>query len=139
MTLPRSVAIVWFCLSLSALAAGQQRTPAAGGRVMVDFYAADSVEVDSVSGELNVPNVFTPNNDGINDYFEVRTDGSTVYEFSIFTRTGTRIFYSASPRIFWDGRSNAGKEMREGTYYYVIKEPGSGSPAEHAGFIHLFR
>jgi gliding motility-associated-like protein len=99
----------------------------------------DSLAVDSISGELKVPNVFSPNDDEINDYFEVETDGTTVYEFSVFTRTGTRIYHSLSPRIFWDGRSNAGKEMREGIYYYVIEEDGGSDPFEKAGFIHLFR
>ena len=101
---------------------------------MIENFAADSA-----LSELDVPNVFTPNGDNINDYFEVSTDGTTAYVLTVFTRTGTRIFHSNSTRIFWDGKSIGGKELPEGIYYYVIEEEGSGEPFAHAGFIHLFR
>jgi gliding motility-associated-like protein len=94
---------------------------------------------DSSVADLLVPNVFTPNGDQVNDYFEVPTDGVTVYELTIFTRTGTRIYHSRSPRIYWDGRSLEGKELPEGVYYYVIEEVDTSSPAGKAGFMHLFR
>jgi gliding motility-associated-like protein len=88
---------------------------------------------------LDVPNVFTPNGDDINDYFEVTTDGITAYEFSIFTRTGTRIYHSLSRRIFWDGKSIGGQELPKGIYYYVIEEVGAADPVKYSGFMHLFR
>lgn len=99
----------------------------------------DSLGADSISGALVIPNVFSPNGDEINDYFEVSTDGSTVYELSIFTRTGTRVFFSSSPRIFWDGRSNVGENLKQGVYYYVIEEKDGGDSTQEVGFIHLFR
>jgi len=101
--------------------------------------AIQTMRADTVGGDLVVPNVFTPNGDQINDYFEVTTDGVTVYELTCFTRTGTRIYHSRSPRIYWDGRSLEGKELPEGVYYYVIEEVGDTEPFEKAGFIHLFR
>ncbi len=99
----------------------------------------DSAAVDSTSATLVVPNVFTPNGDGIHDYFEVATDGVAVYEFNVFTRTGTRIFRSNSPRIFWDGTNSAGLDLKEGVYYYVIEEEGDSAPYSSAGFVYLFR
>jgi gliding motility-associated-like protein len=94
---------------------------------------------DTSASDLVVPNVFTPNGDQLNDYFEVPTNGSTVYELTIFTRTGTRIYHSRSPRIYWDGRSLEGKELPEGVYYYVIEEVDSSPTEGKAGFMHLFR
>jgi len=94
---------------------------------------------DTVDSELDVPNVFSPNGDGNNDYFEVTTNGITVYEFTVFTRSGSRVYHSLSPRIFWDGKSVGGEELSEGVYYYVIEEEGDSEPFEKAGFIHLFR
>ncbi len=101
---------------------------------MFELMAADSIDTDLV-----VPNVFTPNGDGINDFFEVTTDGITVYELTVFTRTGTRIYHSLSTRVFWDGKSIGGKELPEGVYYYVIEEEGGSEPITNAGFMHLYR
>jgi gliding motility-associated-like protein len=103
------------------------------------LHRIEALAADSAGSELNIPNVFTPNGDGTNDHFEVTTDGTTVYEFSVFTRTGTRIYHSRSPRIFWDGNSLDGSELKDGIYYYVIEEEGGISPFEAAGFMYLFR
>jgi len=94
---------------------------------------------DSTGQIPGIPNVFTPNGDGINDFFEVDTDGTTVYLFRIFTRNGTQIFYSKSPRICWNGKNSSGMDVKAGIYYYVIEETGASDPFEQAGFLHLFR
>ena len=70
-----------------------------------------------VSHELMPPNVFTPNGDMINDYFEVSTQGDYIYSFRVFTRTGTQVYYSRSEQIIWDGRTTGGREVPEGVYY----------------------
>ena len=108
-------------------------------RMESQWITIEAMAVDSAGDKLDIPNVFTPNGDQVNDYFEVTTDGTTVYEFSVFTRTGTRIYNSHSPRIFWDGNSLDGKALREGVYYYVIEEEGGADPFQKAGFMHLFR
>ena len=72
-------------------------------------------------------------------FFLVSTDGTTVYEFTVFTRSGARIFHSHSPSISWDGKSLDGIELREGTYYYVIEEEGGFNPFKKAGFMYLYR
>jgi len=120
---------------------GQQNV-ASGDTLLLSVDQLLDIELlaaDSVDSELAVPNVFTPNGDGINDFFEVKTDGTTVYEFTVFTRSGNRIYHSLSPRIFWEGKSIGGKELPEGIYYFVIEEVGGSSPVEKAGFMHLFR
>ena len=141
MTLTRSIAIICLCSLLLPHLAGQQQDPSVDVVHLSDsqLLKIESMAIDSVGGELEVPNVFTPNGDQINDYFEVTTDGTTLYEFSVFTRTGNRIYHSLSPRIFWDGNSLDGQELKEGVYYYVIEEEGGVNPFEKAGFMHLFR
>lgn len=140
MTIHRSLVSICLPLILLSVLSGQQRD-------LQDSLSLDreqlkliqSMALDTSVSELMVPNVFTPNGDQLNDYFEVPTDGSTVFEFTIFTRTGTRIYHSSSPRIYWDGKSLEGKELPEGIYYYVIEEV-EGTPGEgKAGFIYLFR
>lgn len=69
---------------------------------------------------LQVPNSITPNGDGINDSWNI--NGSNNYpnaEFSIYTRSGNRIFYSKGYSKEFDGNYK-GKPLPTGVYYYVI-------------------
>ncbi len=140
MTLSRFFAIACFCFILNSGVSGQQ-SPNLAGSVQLnaeEMFLLDSLSADSTLGELAVPNVFTPNGDQNNDFIEVETDGTTVYQFTIFTRTGMRVFQSTSPRVFWDGRSNSGNALKEGIYYYVIEESDNSDPFRKAGFIYLY-
>lgn len=141
MTITRSIAIICLCFLLLPRLAGQQEDSSGDILQLSDsqILELEAMVPDSAGDVLNIPNVFTPNGDGNNDNIEVETDGTTVYEFSVFTRTGTRIYHSQSPRIFWDGNSLDGKELKEGIYYYVIEEQGGSSPFDKAGFMYLFR
>ncbi len=141
MTSTRSIAIICLCFLLLPKLAGQQEDSSGDILQLSDsqLLEIEAMAPDSAGDVLEIPNVFTPNGDQVNDYFEVETDGTTVYEFSVFTRTGTRIYHSQSPRIFWDGNSLDGKELKEGIYYYVIEEQGGSSPFDKAGFMYLFR
>jgi gliding motility-associated-like protein len=85
-----------------------------------------------------VPNVFTPNGDGVNDLFVVRANGINVLEMSIFSRSGSMVYSSKSPIIVWDGRNSSGSEMSEGIYYYVLKSDDPAVP-DQTGFIHMYR
>lgn len=141
MTIKRSIAFICMSYFLLAMLSGQQADPAIDSTSLTtgQIQIIESMAADTLDGDLDIPNVFTPNGDGTNDYFEVTTDGSTVYEFTVFTRSGSRIYHSISPRIFWDGKSTGGEELSEGIYYYVIEEEGDPERFGEAGFIHLFR
>ncbi len=88
-----------------------------------------------------IPNVFTPNGDEVNDYFEVTTDGTTVYEFQCFhTDRHPDLSFQLSPGFSGMGTSIAGKELKEGVYYYVIEEEGGiGILFEKPDLCYLFR
>jgi gliding motility-associated-like protein len=84
------------------------------------------VETDSVLirviEDINIYNVFSPNGDHINDYFEI--ENAYAYEniiVEVYNRWGSRIFYSEgySDEKRWDGTFN-GKDVPTGTYYYVV-------------------
>jgi len=141
MNLARFVVVICLIALLIPNLAAQQEgaAPAAEPVSMSRTIALETMAADSAGAVLEIPNVFSPNNDQVNDYFEVTTDGTTVYEFTVFTRSGTRIYHSLSPSIIWDGRSIEGKELKEGTYYFVIEEQGGTNPFEKAGFIYLYR
>jgi gliding motility-associated-like protein len=88
---------------------------------------------------LDCPNVFSPNNDGINDYFIINSNGVTIYNLQIFSRTGVKVFQAEAPSIMWDGRNQSGQELLPGTYYYVIRPVQGVSRFEKTGFVELYR
>ena len=95
-----------------------------------------------------VPNAFSPNGDGINDYFEIL--GIENYEgnsLTIINRWGNKVYeaknygISTTPK-FWDGKANSGirignEELPTGTYYYIL-ELGNGEKSI-GGSIYLDR
>ena len=88
-----------------------------------ELTVTDSVRVvvtDCPDQELDIPNAFTPNGDGDNDFWEV--GNLFTYERSvveIYDRYGHRLFRSENPENAWDGRYQ-GKALPVGPYYYVI-------------------
>ena len=72
-----------------------------------------------------IPNTFTPNNDGINDVWNIKNlDSYPNVIVEVFNRYGERIYYSTGYSTPWDGRYK-GAELPVSTYYYIIS-PGSG-------------
>lgn len=72
--------------------------------------------------QIEIPNVFTPNNDGVNDVFKVNLGGQALQNFNIniYDRWGILIFSSPSVNYKWDGRTTSGQKVVDGTYFYVI-------------------
>ncbi|MCB9187108.1 MAG: gliding motility-associated C-terminal domain-containing protein [Flavobacteriales bacterium] len=79
------------------------------------------VPVSVVEG-LIVPNVFTPNNDGWNDVFDVRTSDVGPFKIEIYNRWGNVVFETTSPQISWDGTTMSGVQASAGTYFFVISK-----------------
>lgn len=96
-------------------------------------------DVVSVRDSLDCPNVFTPNDDGVNDFFIVSSNGVTVYNMQIFSRSGIRVFEVEAPILIWDGRNLSGQELHPGTYYYVIRPAAGSGRFEKSGFVQLYR
>ncbi|MEM6268595.1 MAG: gliding motility-associated C-terminal domain-containing protein [Bacteroidota bacterium] len=67
-----------------------------------------------------VPNVFTPNDDGINDEARTRFDRLNAIDFCIFDRWGSKVFTTRSPNEFWDGRIGE-QRAPEGVYYFSLR------------------
>ncbi len=86
-----------------------------------------------------IPGAFSPNNDGINDSFEVKGVISSAYEITIFNHWGTAIFYSNDPAINWDGNVKGSKSV-PGTYVYRIRyRDVSGENLTKEGAVVLMR
>ncbi len=68
-----------------------------------------------------VGNVFTPNGDGVNDYFQIQIYGTTYFNVEIYNRWGTLIYTLDHPNQRWDGTMyESGEALPDGTYYYVL-------------------
>jgi gliding motility-associated-like protein len=83
----------------------------------------DSVYVVFLPCDLNttIPNVFTPNGDGINDVLFVNgLCMNTYYMFTVYDRWGVIMFQTDKRGSGWDGRTIAGGPAQDGVYYYII-------------------
>jgi len=109
-------------------------------KVTDDFGCTDSsMRLINVSESLYVPNVFTPNEDGLNDLLEIPVGGEVLYRFVIFTRYGLLIYKTESKFPSWDGRNAAGVKMPEGIYYYIIESLDPQNTHRQTGFVYLLR
>jgi len=92
-----------------------------------------------------LPNVFTPNNDGINDIYLAKNPLHYVEKVNmrIFNQWGELIFETEDPMIHWDGTiKNTNKKVSTGVYYYIcdVWEPRiTGLEVRNmVGFIHVY-
>jgi gliding motility-associated-like protein len=84
--------------------------------------AVQTVVVENDS--LFLPNVFSPNGDGINDVFQFRVPPSQGFALNIYDRWGNLVHTSLDPNQKWDGRNAQGEALAEGVYYYAIQVVG---------------
>ncbi|HPW67263.1 MAG TPA: gliding motility-associated C-terminal domain-containing protein [Salinivirgaceae bacterium] len=98
------------------------------------------VEIDTTVTTVKLfeaPNVFTPNNDGVNDDFIVK---STIpFSIEIYDRSGALVYKPnlTVTQLVWDGRNSAGSVVRPGVYFYVIT-PEDSNIKPLKGFVHVF-
>ncbi|MBX2980226.1 MAG: gliding motility-associated C-terminal domain-containing protein [Flavobacteriales bacterium] len=89
---------------------------------------------------IRVPNVFSPNGDGVNDVLELFTNGITSLDMTIYNRWGQLIARLERVNQVWDGRTLAGERVPEGTYYYELNAVGvNGQRYPLRGSITLLR
>lgn len=93
----------------------------------------------SIAPDLIIPEVFTPNNDGMNDYFYVPTNGRTDFSLQIFSSHGNLVFRSKAKSIIWDGKTMSGDEALPGTYYYIIESLNGDFSIKKKGYMMLLR
>jgi gliding motility-associated-like protein len=92
---------------------------------------------------IDIPNAFSPNNDGINDYFfprQLLSQKLTAFSMTILNRWGQVVFETKSTNGHgWDGAFN-GKHQPEGVYIYLIEAVIDGGLAEkYQGNVTLVR
>lgn len=79
-----------------------------------------------------IPNILTPNGDGINDDFSFLPvyDDCYDYRFTMFNRWGGKVFETESSQNGFSGISNLGSKLKDGVYYWVLLGNGLGNGAD---------
>ena len=87
---------------------------------------SDTFKVENISFEIpefqNIPNVFTPNGDNLNDCFQINgTEALTdCFQLNIFNRWGNMVFKSKNNLFCWDGKTENNNSLPPGTYFYLL-------------------
>lgn len=82
------------------------------------------IKVSIAESELRVPNVFTPNGDGLHDEFRVQYRSLAEFHCWVYNRWGKLVYEWTDPAKGWDGTIN-GSPAAEGAYFYVIRARGT--------------
>lgn len=126
-------------------------------RITVTNFCTGATDVEIIDWNRNrtfaltspIPNVITPNDDGINDRLCVNFTGAGQMSLEVKTSWGVTVFYdmiTASPPMacIWDGECNQGVPacvigpLEDGTYYYILKFfDCAGTSHDYTGFITL--
>ncbi|TLX76946.1 gliding motility-associated C-terminal domain-containing protein [Labilibacter sediminis] len=96
--------------------------------------------ITTIEMEVEVPNAFTPNGDGINDKFMVAYESVRDFKMVILNRWGRKVFQTTDPGDSWDGKIGS-RKAAEGVYFYYIDAKGfnEGEQIKLEGPLHLIR
>jgi gliding motility-associated-like protein len=99
------------------------------------------VNITVTAVKTYVPSGFSPNGDGINDYFVIKGADQYVVTLMIFDRWGTKVYESSHYKNDWNGTGNVGskvsKALPSGTYYYTVNY--NNGEAATMGYLTLIK
>lgn len=88
---------------------------------------------------LDVPNVFSPNGDGVNDHFTPLLVTNSPTNWRVYNRWGQEVYNASSLVPGWNGKMN-GLEAPEGTYYWIVERNENADPGRTmTGHVTLVR
>jgi gliding motility-associated-like protein len=88
-----------------------------------------------ISPYIEVPNVFSPNGDGLNEFFSLKYKGYKELNLIIYNRWGNKMYETTNPAVGWDGSGAS-----EGTYFYIVTGKGNDNKDfEAKGYLTLVR
>ena len=114
----------------------------------IDSMRSEKITVDP--SELSIPNVFTPDGDGINDFFIVKGKSLRSLSIQIYSRSGMMVYSfqgdgeQLSNWQGWDGCINRTSiKAAPGIYFYIVRARGWDDKIydgkEYRGFFYLYR
>jgi gliding motility-associated-like protein len=103
-----------------------------------DYDGIDDACDDNIITTVQVPNGFTPDNDGINDTFVIPgLDSYSTRKVSVFNRYGNAVYTNDAYSNDWNGTSSInGMELPDGTYFYVLELDNS---VVKSGYVYINR
>ena len=106
------------------------------------YYQRDTL-IEIFTGDYTpwLPNVFTPNGDGVNDYFGIPQGAHPEFfknvDLKVFNRWGSLLYHTSSVNEPWDGTFED-RMLAEGVYFYILNvEDACTNQKELKGFVHL--
>jgi gliding motility-associated-like protein len=85
---------------------------------------ATAIIVVDVATSIVIPNIFSPNGDGVNETFMIMCTGMKSLTCDIYNRWGQLVYTLNGPNEVWDGKLNNGNQATEGTYYFMLNAVG---------------
>jgi gliding motility-associated-like protein len=108
-----------------------------------DFFAPWALVNEEINNEIFIPNAFTPNGDGLNDYFipiGINLDKYSI-DMYIFNRWGENVYHTNDLAKPWTGKDpNSGKACEQAVYTYLIYVTDEfGDMKKYIGHVTLLR
>ena len=92
----------------------------------------------SQNSDVTIPNIFTPNNDGVNDFFEIKSNGFDALTCTIYNRHGGLVYRYFGLKGFWDGYTHSGEQCVDGVYFIILElTKQDGSKESFQGHVQL--
>jgi gliding motility-associated-like protein len=104
-------------------------------------YYIDDIQINQCAEmpEFSIPNIFTPNDDMVNDLLTISIAKAQTASTQIMNRWGTIVFESTDLNPVWDGTFN-GQPVADGVYFVVVQASGSGDTQKtETQTVHLIR
>lgn len=102
--------------------------------------ASAAVEILVNNSNFELPNTFTPDNDGTNDRFRLlKNDAVEILEFKVFNRWGQLVYDNENGDQGWDGRQNGKPAPSDAYAYLILIKLGDGQEVLLKGEVTLLR
>ena len=107
------------------------------GTDTIEYSMDEPFKITISESRLEVPNAFTPNGDGINDFYTIiraeRYPHNTLY---IYDTLGNEVYRAKGYKNQWNGYNTNGKRLPQGAYQYLFSTDGS-KQQEKRGWLYL--
>ncbi|MBL1279008.1 MAG: gliding motility-associated C-terminal domain-containing protein [Fluviicola sp.] len=107
--------------------------PTAGATDPVDYELEQVKKTYSIE---KLPNTFTPNNDGNNDYFLIKSEGLLEFNLVVLDANNKTVYQTSNPQFKWGGVGINGEQLPKGKYvYFITAIDSAGNPVNEYSIL----